>query len=127
LEQRVLTGKRAKRTQEEKDLLHKKCQMERDEWIYKNQGDYELVYPYKNKEDEQEPYDDFIEQAKQLYLQSTGGNRKTVRKDDVVTIEAPKYKESSSNNDKPDKGENQRLKPENSLNNLPNNLKTSGY
>ena len=128
LEQRVLTGKRAKRTQEEKDLLHKTCQMERDEWIYKNQGDYELVYPYKNKEDEQEPYDEFIEQARQLYLQSTGGNRKTVKKDDVVTIEAPKYKESSSNNDKLGKGLDQGLKPENSSNNLQkDNLKTSGY
>jgi hypothetical protein len=99
LENRVLTGKRVKRTQEERELIHKKCQMERDEYIYKNLGDYEVVYPYKNKEDETEPYDQFIEVARKLYLQSTGGDRKTVKKDDVVKVVAPPgQRESSSNN-----------------------------
>lgn len=73
--------------------------MERDEHIYKNLGGYEVVYPYKNKEDEKEPYDEFIESARKLYLQSTGGDRKMIRKDDVVKVVAPKYsKEVSSNN-----------------------------
>ena len=99
--------------------------MERDDHIYKNMGSYELVYPYRNKEDEKEPYDQFIEQARQLYLQSTGGDRKTVKKDDIVKVVAPKYKESSSNNAVKDKDTHAK-NDNSSSNNLASNMKASG-
>ena len=41
MEKRVLTGKRVRLTAEEKELIHKKCQMERDEYIEKNMGEFE--------------------------------------------------------------------------------------
>ena len=67
MEKRVLTGKRVRLSVEERELIHKKCQMERDDHIYKNLGGYEVVYPYKNKDDEKEPYDDFMECARKIY------------------------------------------------------------
>lgn len=50
-------------TPEEKAEKYKSCQQERDEWIYKNLGGWEIVYPI-DKSLEKEPYDKFMESAR---------------------------------------------------------------
>lgn len=50
LMKRMLSGKKQKLTQEEKDLLLKDAQSKRDKWEDKHLGGFEKIYPIKGSE-----------------------------------------------------------------------------
>ena len=63
---RVLTRKIIKMNKEQRLNIIKECQLYRDNWENNNLGNFEKVYP-TNDPEFNEPYDQFIEYARQIY------------------------------------------------------------
>ncbi|CAD8088042.1 unnamed protein product [Paramecium sonneborni] len=82
LQQRVLTGKKQKLTQEEKNVLIQQCSQQRDQHENNNLGDYVKIYPLEDAQD----YNKFIEFASQLQDNWTGANiRRNQKKEQSET------------------------------------------
>ena len=61
----MLTGKQ-KLTAEEKDAIKSKLQRVKDRYEFNNLGNYEILYPLKNKDDQalQNKYDNLLDLSK---------------------------------------------------------------
>ncbi|CAD8066237.1 unnamed protein product [Paramecium sonneborni] len=82
LKQRVLTGKKLKLTQEEKQTLIFKFQKIRDEYENHNLGDFIKIYPLQDSGE----YTRFIQFASQLQDNWTGANIKKNQKKEINDI-----------------------------------------
>lgn len=69
-QKRVLTGKKQKLSQEEKLILIKNAQKERDDYENKHLGNFVKLYPFGD--DSEKIYDEFIQYAQKLYEEWTG-------------------------------------------------------
>ncbi|CAD8092455.1 unnamed protein product [Paramecium sonneborni] len=83
MQKRVLTGKKTKLSYEEKKVLKMQAQKERDEYEFKNKGDFELIYPCDKS------YDEYLLHAQKLYEDWTGANIRRNLKRDTIS-EQPK-------------------------------------
>jgi len=79
-EQRVLTGKKAKITLEERQAACEKAQRERDEWEANNLGGYEKIFPFDDPIKAEENYDDFMKAAHKWWEEWTGTATKKLAK-----------------------------------------------
>jgi len=73
LQKRILEGKRAVHTAEEKQLLAELERKRRDSFENKNLGRFERIYPVENDEKYQE-YSNYLRCASELYEKFTGAN-----------------------------------------------------
>lgn len=71
-QQRVITGKKVRLSQEEKAKFSEQGQLERDEYENKNMGKYEKLYPIGSEEDKK--YEEFIKHAQKLWEEWTGAS-----------------------------------------------------
>ena len=62
-------------TKEQKEAIRKKNQAIRDEFDLQHLGDYKLVYPIKNDPAKQKMYESFMDHAKIMWAELTGGSR----------------------------------------------------
>ena len=62
-------------SKEQREALRKKNQTIRDEFDMQHLGDYKLVFPVKNDNAKQKLYETFMDHAKIMWAEITGGSR----------------------------------------------------
>ena len=73
-EKRIYTGKVTKIAQDDREKLRKDLLNERQEFEKTRQGGYELIYPSRNEQRNQD-YQQFIDRANYLWDEFTTGNK----------------------------------------------------
>jgi len=85
LQQRVMTGKKTKVTQEGKMAAAMTAQQERDDWELNHLGSYERIYPLTDPASAEENYDEFLRVARKLWDGLSGIERSSSIKKSVIT------------------------------------------